>query len=68
MQLAEVYDPQGALDAGFLDEIVALEQVESHAIERATSWAADLDPKAFAKTRTIARGELLTKLRATTGN
>jgi enoyl-CoA hydratase len=67
VQLAEVYDPRGALDAGFLDEVVAPDQVEPRAIERATAWAADLDPKAFARTRTIARGELLTKLRATTG-
>jgi enoyl-CoA hydratase len=68
VQLAEVYDPQGALAAGFLDEVVAPEEVAARAIERATTWAADLDPKAFARTRQIARGELLAKLRASTGN
>lgn len=68
VQLAEVYDPQGALQAGFLDEVVDLEQVEGRAIERATTWAADLDPKAFARTRTIARGDLMAKLRDTSRN
>ena len=67
VQLAEVYDPQGALEAGFLDEVVALDQVADRAVERATTWAADLDPKAFARTRTIARGAVIDKLKATTG-
>jgi enoyl-CoA hydratase len=67
VQLAEVYDPQGALAAGFLDEVVDLDQVEARAVERATAWAADLDPKAFARTRTIARGAVIDKLKATTG-
>jgi enoyl-CoA hydratase len=67
VQLAEVYDPQRALAAGFLDEVVDPDEVEGRAVERATTWAADLDPKAFARTREIARGELLTKLRASTG-
>ena len=68
VQLAEVYDPQGALAAGFLDEVVDPEEVDARAVERATTWAADLDPKAFARTREIARGELLAKLRSTTGS
>lgn len=68
VQLAEVYDPQGALAAGFLDEVVDPEHVESRALERAMAWASDLDPRAFARTREIARGELLAKLKASTGN
>jgi enoyl-CoA hydratase len=63
VQLAEVYDPQGALAAGFLDEVVGPDAVADRAIERATTWAADLDPKAFARTRRIARQDLLTKLK-----
>ncbi len=68
VQLAEVYDPQGALAAGFLDEVVDPDDVEARTIERATTWAADLEPKAFARTRQIARGDLLTKLRDTSRN
>jgi enoyl-CoA hydratase len=63
VQLAEVYDPQGALAAGFLDEVVDPDAVEARAVERATTWAADLDPKAFARTRQIARGDLLATLK-----
>ena len=67
VQLAEVYDPQGALAAGYLDEVVDPDAVEARAVERATGWAADLDPAAFARTREIARGDLLTRLRASLG-
>ena len=67
VQLAEVYDPQGALAAGFLDEVVELEAVEARAVEKATAWAADLDPAAFARTREITRGPLLDKLRTSLG-
>jgi enoyl-CoA hydratase len=63
VSLAEVYDPQGALAAGFLDEVVDPDAVADRAIERATTWAADLDAKAFARTRRIARQDLLAKLR-----
>ena len=56
-------DPRGALAAGFLDEVVDLDTVEARAIEKATAWAAELDPGAFARTREIARGPLLEKLR-----
>jgi enoyl-CoA hydratase len=65
--LAEVYDPAGAVAAGFLDEAVEPDQVEARAVERATTWAADLDPRAFARTRTIARGAVIDKLKASTG-
>jgi enoyl-CoA hydratase len=63
-QLAEVYDPEGARDAGFLDEVVDADSVPDRAIERATAWAADLDPQAFARTREIVRGDLLHRLRS----
>ncbi|HEY5697250.1 MAG TPA: crotonase/enoyl-CoA hydratase family protein [Acidimicrobiales bacterium] len=67
VQLAEVYDPQGALAAGFLDEVVDLDAVEATAVERATAWAAVLDPGAFARTREIVRGPLLDKLKTSLG-
>lgn len=63
-QLAEVYDPEGARAAGFLDEVVPEDEVEARAVARATTWAADLDPKAFARTREIVRGDLLVRLRS----
>jgi len=67
VQLAEVYDPAGAQAAGFLDEVVAPVAVEERAVERATAWAADLAPDAFARTREITRGPLLAKLQASLG-
>lgn len=62
VQLAEVYDPEGARAAGFLDEVVDADAVEERAVQRAAAWAADLDPKAFARTREIVRGDLLARL------
>jgi enoyl-CoA hydratase len=67
VQLAEVYDPAGARAAGFLDEVVDLDAVEARAVDRATAWAADLEPNAFARTREIARGPLLEKLKVSLG-
>jgi enoyl-CoA hydratase/carnithine racemase len=61
--LAEVYDPDGALAAGFLDEVVPEDEVVDRAVERATTWAADLDQQAFARTREIVRGDLVARLR-----
>jgi enoyl-CoA hydratase len=65
--LAEVYDPDGAKAAGFLDEVVEADAVADRAIERATTWAVDLDPGAFARTREISRGPLVAKLKASLG-
>ncbi len=67
VQLAEVYDPEAARAAGFLDEVVDPDAVEDRAVERATVWAAELDPKAFARTREIVRGDLLARLHTTLG-
>jgi enoyl-CoA hydratase len=65
-QLAEVFDPQGAVEAGYLDEVVAPDQVRDRAVELATAWAAELQPGAFRATRQIIRGELAAKLREIT--
>jgi enoyl-CoA hydratase len=67
VQLAEVYDPEGARDAGFLDEVVDPDTVEERAVERAAAWAAELEPKAFTRTREIVRGDLLTRLETSLG-
>jgi enoyl-CoA hydratase len=56
--LAEVFDPVGAQRAGYLDEVVPLDQTRARAIEVATGFAADLQPGAFRATRTIVRGAL----------
>lgn len=65
--LAEVYDPERARDAGFLDEVVDADEVEARALERATAYAAELDPEAFARTREILRGDLIRRLRSVIG-
>lgn len=62
--LAEVYDPVGAHEAGWVDEVVALEECHDRAVALATAWAAELAPGAFRATRTIVRGPLATELRA----
>lgn len=61
--LAKIYDPAGALEAGFLDEIVASEEVVGLAKDRAIELAKYLDPRAFAGTRRSMRGEITERLR-----
>jgi enoyl-CoA hydratase len=56
VQHARVYDPAGAVAAGWLDEVTALDAVERTAIEHATELAATLHPGAFARTREYTRG------------
>jgi enoyl-CoA hydratase len=56
--LAEVFDPDGAVEAGYLDEVVPLERTRARALEIARSFAADLEPGAFRVTREIVRGAL----------
>jgi len=68
VQLAEVYDPERARDAGFLDEVVAPDEVEERTLARATAWAADLHADAFTRTRAILRRPLLERLDAALGN
>jgi enoyl-CoA hydratase len=56
VQHARVYDPAGAVEAGWLDELVAPDAVEATAVAHATDLAATLHPGAFARTRTNTRG------------
>jgi enoyl-CoA hydratase len=56
MQLATVWEPAGAVAAGFLDEIHPLPEVAGRAVAHAHELAAGLDPAAFRLTRTVLRG------------
>jgi enoyl-CoA hydratase len=56
VNLAGVFDPEGAVDAGYLDEAVPLEQLEAATIARAKELAATLHPAAFRLTREYLRG------------
>ncbi|MDH3753926.1 MAG: hypothetical protein OEU32_08640, partial [Acidimicrobiia bacterium] len=60
--LATVYDPEGAVDAGFLDRL-ADDPVEA-AIQHAAMLAETLHPAAFQVTRDRLRGESAELIRA----
>ena len=60
---ATVYDPEGAMRAGYLDRIVAEDAVISTAMAHAADLAERLDPTAFAVTRTNCRGASLALIR-----
>jgi enoyl-CoA hydratase len=62
--LGEGLDPQQALDAGFLDEVVELDQVRGRAQEIAADLAANVHRGPFRLTRPTARGALAEQLRA----
>ena len=64
--LAEIYDPAGAVDAGFLDRAVPPEQVEAAALEAAASLAA-LPAQAHALTKRALRQAALATVRASLG-
>lgn len=55
---ARLTDPAGAVDVGFLDRVVAPEEVVAAAIDEAAALAA-LDPKAYARMMREFRGEAL---------
>jgi enoyl-CoA hydratase len=62
--LATIYDPDGARDAGYLDTVVAPEQVVDAATARAQELAATLNLRAFATTRRTLRGGIADAVRA----
>lgn len=53
---AKMYEPNGACDAGFLDEVVAADKLRNVALERAAQLA-DLDANAYAGMKQGLRGE-----------
>lgn len=57
VNLAGVFPPDVAAEAGYLDEVVALDAVEGAAIDQAKALAAGLHPAAFRLTREYLRGE-----------
>lgn len=60
---AEIFDPQGALEPGFLDEVVEVDQLLKRAQEKAKEMAT-LNMPAFAGTKIGAREEARSALRA----
>lgn len=66
--LARIYAPDEARDAGFLDEVVAPDDVVGRAVEVAAELAERLDARAFARTRRTLDAELTQRLhRLTSG-
>ncbi len=61
ISLAHIYDPAGAVEAGYLDEVVLAESVVPTAVERAHHLADNLRKSAFRETRTNLRGSTITK-------
>jgi len=64
VNLATVYDPAGAVSAGYLDQVVADDAVLSTALAHASELAERLDADAFALTRTNCRGASLDLIRS----
>ncbi|MEY3031185.1 MAG: hypothetical protein RL058_1548 [Actinomycetota bacterium] len=60
---ARLFDGRTAVDAGFLDEVVAAESVVERAIEKATELSA-LVPAAYARTVEVVRGPVIAEMRA----
>ena len=56
-----MYDPDGAVDAGFLDRVVAADDLEAEAFAEAQRWAA-LPRGAYRGQVHMARGERLARL------
>jgi enoyl-CoA hydratase len=63
--LAHIFDPETALDAGFLDELADPDQAESIAVERAQHFADTLNPRAFAASREPLRGPAAERIATT---
>jgi enoyl-CoA hydratase len=62
--LAEVYDPAGAVAAGYLDRLVAPERVEAEALASAARLA-KLSLAAYRATKRKLRGAMVERIRAT---
>jgi enoyl-CoA hydratase len=61
---AEIYSPVSAVDAGFLDRVVAPDDLFASALEEARRLA-KLPRGAFARTRATLRGDVLERIEAT---
>lgn len=65
--LAHLHDAEGAMAAGYLDELVPPEQVVDRSIEVAAQLGSTLDRRAFATTRRILNRDLVAQFRAGKG-
>ena len=61
--LAQLYDPDGATDAGFLDRVVPADDLEQAARAEAAGLAENLSLKAFAGVRRVIRGPVADAVR-----
>ena len=61
-QQAEIFSPEGARDAGFLDRVVTPEQLDG-ALKDEVARLASLDARAFAGTRERVRGAAVAEIR-----
>ena len=61
--LARIYSPSEAVEVGYLDEVVAPDQVTDRAVQRAAEMGDRLDARAFAATRVTMRSALADELR-----
>ncbi len=59
---AEVYSPEAAIDAGFLDEVVAAEELDARALAVATRLG-ELPQKYYARNKLATRAEALAAMR-----
>jgi enoyl-CoA hydratase len=62
---ATIYDPQGAVEAGFLDEVAMAPDVHEVGMHRARQFAQTLDRQAFRATRVNARHATIRYVRDT---
>ncbi|MCC5953672.1 MAG: crotonase/enoyl-CoA hydratase family protein [Acidimicrobiia bacterium] len=63
IQHAHIYDPDGAVAAGYLDQVAEPGAAEATAVEHARHLATTLRPGAFRMTRQLARGDVAENLR-----
>ncbi len=60
---AEIYSPEGAVDAGYLDEAVPIEEVEARTMARARGLVQSLHPRAHRETKHALRHDAIQRLR-----
>ncbi len=65
LNLAKIYEPSGAIDAGYLDEVVAKATSVDRALEVATQLAETLHGPSFRATRERMRGDAHARFRST---
>lgn len=63
--LATAYSPRGAVEAGYLDEVVAADELEDAAMQRAQALAAHVRRTAFGLTRRTARQKTIDHILST---